>query len=170
MGCSSDSPGASEGACANVATMYEEVTGSPPPSDCPCDLSLDRLTEPDGWDALATYNCFQAEFFNRTVPPARDGSLGSDRTLLVQVSNFTSARASALFGQITDDTVIFQCEYRNSSVSVSDFFVDRVIVTDFDFGDKIADFTKKYDACRGALEILVTKFPFTLGINNCTFD
>ena len=56
MGCSSDSPHATPEACANAATMFEEVTGSPPPSDCPRGLSLYRHRAPiDGWDVVASY-------------------------------------------------------------------------------------------------------------------
>ena len=45
-----------------------------------------------------------------------------------------------------------------------------MFVLDPDYGDKIADFTNKYEACKGAIGILVAKFPFTLSTNNCVFD
>ena len=64
MGCSSDNPNANEKACGDVATLFEEVTGSPPPSDCPCDFSLERIkSEAEGFTG-SDYRCNTGDFFD----------------------------------------------------------------------------------------------------------
>ena len=64
MGCSSTDPVATPAACAKVATQFKNVTGFPPPSDCPCNFSLARIQDSsDGWDRTASYACTQFENF-----------------------------------------------------------------------------------------------------------
>ncbi len=173
MGCSSDSPNATPEACANAATMYEEVTGSPPPSDCPCGLSLDRIRDPiDGWDVAASYACIQTEFFDRTLPPLPFPS-GSDFTIVSDLPSPTSdAEASVrLDAELLGGTgVVFLCEYRSARSSLRVVISNQVLKIEPGYADKVADLIDKYDACKGAIGILVANFPFDLSNNECSFD
>jgi hypothetical protein len=70
MDCSSENPSAPQGACENVAAMFTEVSGYPPPSACPCDFSLERISDSfEGWTS-PEYVCFEEDNF---TPPTVEG-------------------------------------------------------------------------------------------------
>ena len=111
MGCSSDSADATEGACANVATMFEEVTGSPPPSDCPCDYSLERIKDSaEGWDLTASFSC--REFRSYDPPNLRGENV---------IDLFDTSGNDAIFIQINIpffDEIASICTYKASGVEL----------------------------------------------------
>ena len=172
MGCSSDVPHATPKACANVATMLEEITGFPPPSDCPCNFSLARIRDTvDGWDSAAPYQCKQIENFDRTLPPP-DSHGGSDRTMLW-------ADKPHHFGEIgpnvntevnAGDTVVqFRCRYGSANyTNLQKVFFEGG--RGRGYADDVKEYIDNYEACKGAIGILVANFPFDLPINRCLFD
>lgn len=176
MRCSADVPNATPEACANVATMLEEVTGFPPPSDCPCNFSLAGLQNRDGgWNDGPPYECKQGEDFDRSNPPSGVAD-GNDITLLKQRSD----RASMMdfepraLAELTaaDIRVGFTCSFGTPSMGPG--FQSVSFTADFfnvpGRGDMVAGFIHKYEACKGAIGILVANFPLDLPINECLFD
>ena len=68
--CSSETPIVKRKKCDKIAKKFEKKTGFPPPSECPCDFSLERIRGTvDGWDLDAPFGCFQRMTFDRTLPP-----------------------------------------------------------------------------------------------------
>ena len=172
LGCSSDFPLATPEACANIATMLEEVTGFPPPSDCPCDFSLARISDPmDGWDASASYFCDQVATFDRTLPPGFPS--GTDGTELAGPPgpvSLSKAFVTLTSGGRESDAVTFACEYDSALVPQLDIVVESSTFGEPDHADRVSDFIGRYDACRGAIGTLVANFPFDLSSNECSFD
>lgn len=172
MGCSSDSANALDGACANVATMFEEVTGSPPPSDCPCDLSLERIrSTSEGWDINTPHACLQSATFDPSVPPLGGSRFGKDKidlhTIALGPSNGDSVFvALAAIG----NQVLLQCEYRALVSGTNELLGDNLFTFDPNYGTTIEDLINGYNACKGAISILATNVNLASGDNNCTFD
>jgi len=171
MGCSSDSPRASESACASVAMAFEQVTGSPPPSDCPCDLSLERVLDTaEGFDSTASYECRQDEFLDRTLPPSPN-LFGFENTILFLIET-PRRNGDAMITTIFADfgRVDFSCEYRSHEATVREGLGEITFSGAPDYGEKVEDFFHKYDACKGAIGTVVANFPFDLPTTDCTFD
>lgn len=159
MGCSDDFPLADPKACTNVATMFEEVTGSPPPSDCPCDFSLDRISSLDqGWNS-SEYLCHQEVPFDPEDPDAASIVL-----LQSLVTNDDRARVALFFDVPTELT--FSCLY--IAGNVEEQREGGLIVN-----PSIDDITARvhlFEACRGAIGILAANVTIDPNNNNCTFD
>ncbi len=145
MDCSSVDPDATTGACASVATMIEETTGFPPPSDCTCDLSLDRIRGDDnGWDVTDDYTCTKLTNYDSIE------QIGKDEKILSSVTPYTGQASIKLSGEFFE-IVSFQCGYAGSasgSGEVNDIRFKPITAED------LLSLRVQYDACEGAIATL----------------
>ena len=70
------------------------------------------------------------------------------------------------------DTVVqFRCRYGSANYpNLQSVFFEAERGGPRPYTEMVAEFIDKYDACKGAISILVANFPFDLPINQCLFD
>jgi hypothetical protein len=173
MRCAEESPMAGSEACERVATSLLGASGSPPPSDCPCNFSLDRIRDSaTGWDTTDDFTCSGTD--NQTVPIPdpltfadrffKEGLSLSDVPLLSDADDQASSLISAVDAPLR---VFFSCTYEANGVV--DEVVEELLGTASDYSERAVGFLNKYAACRGAVGTIIANTTFGSLDNRCTF-
>lgn len=140
MGCNTDNALATPEACDNVATMFEETTGSPPPSLCPCDFSVERINGvTEGWMGESFY-CREMDTFDA----ARQ--TGVSQTLLAEEGAGTDLEGARTQIDSIAAPVWASCTYISDGVVENHEFSDSEL--------PLEDLVEIYEACRGAISTL----------------
>ena len=160
MECSSDSPLADPEACARVATTFEAVTGSPPPSDCLCDLSLERIRSGSERWATNVFLCTDERNFD-PVTGNGDGSIRirnqryfkrdteTGRALPAQAAFLETGMYANLTSKRTSGTAL-QC----AIIERGAFLENELIVKRSTNPEEANRLRYIYEACRGAIRTI----------------
>lgn len=174
MRCGDPMSMADREACERVASSLEEATGSPPPSDCPVNLSLDRVRDSmEGWDNATTaeYSCSQSDIQTGPIPdpPSQFFKIGIViGDILPLANNGVDVLITVEDGPGPDRDVFFFVRYVHDGVSEGPP-AEVINSADPDYAEKAAGFIRKYEACKGAIANLVTSIPITVASPGCMF-
>jgi hypothetical protein len=162
MDCSSDNPNAPQVACENVSKMFEEVSGYPPPSACPCNFSLERISDPnEGWISQE-YLCRARDQFVPPSPGEEDGAGEKYEWLLTgdELGHWELFDVALVQLSAWRDKVRYLCMYMaNDGVGGHEQVDITVYSTASDYLEVVEDLRVKYDACKGAISVLAAAVP-----------
>lgn len=163
MECSSDSPLADPEACARVATTFEAVTGAPPPSDCLCDLSLERIRSGSERWASNEFLCTDERNFD-PVTGDGDGSIRI-RNRRYQVYTERAFLETGMYANLiskrTSSTALQCTIIEGGAILENELIVKRS--ANPEEADRLSYI---YEACRGAIRTIAGSLS---KMNGCGF-
>jgi hypothetical protein len=166
MDCSSDNPNAPQVACENVSKMFEEVSGYPPPSECPCDFSLERRNDMDqGWTG---------DYFACSEDPPFDPQQAFSQSKVV-LDNFDDPPLTEFaWTKIYENKgrTYLECLYACDAPGCLAWRPHTEVAYSDDpyYLDRVSDFIEKYAACKGAINVLAATVNIATNHNSCVFD